>query len=140
MEGLHSKWHTLILVTNNQYRSYVWKILRILSRKSKEIRKNVKILKGMIKYWELVLAFYYISRCQYTTPEERRLNIIQRPPNRSLQLQKHEKFYENIRMIPVILSEIFDFHILLYFKVPRTHYPGWNTSKLVIKLWFSIWN
>ena len=56
-------------------------------------------------------------KCQNTPPAERHLYIIQKPANWSLQLRKHEKSYENIRMIPVILRNLV--FILLYFKVPE---------------------
>ena len=51
-------------------------------------------------------------KCQNTPPAERHLCIIQKPANWSLQLRKHEKSYENMRMIPVILRIWFSFYYI----------------------------
>ena len=49
------------------------------TKKSKEFEKNDKVLGDVTKYWEMRLAFYYISRWQNTQSELRHLNIRQRP-------------------------------------------------------------
>ena len=70
-------------------------------------------------------AFYYISRCQNTQHEETHLNITEKAPNQSLQLENTriiwkkltqlEKNYENLRITPAILGN--GTFILLYSKV-----------------------
>ena len=63
-------------------------------------------------------VFYYISRCQNTPSKVRHLNIIQKEPNESLQLEntrhfskkltQSEKSYQHIRIIhPISTNETF---------------------------------
>ena len=49
------------------------------------------------------LAFYYISRCQNTQPKVAHLNIIQKRPNQSLQL-------DNIKSLSNKLTESEKYH------------------------------
>ena len=45
------------------------------AKKSKAVLKNDEVLGDIMKYWEMLNAFYFISRCQNSPPEVTQLNI-----------------------------------------------------------------
>ena len=64
------------------------------------------------------LAFYYISRCQNTQPKVAHLNIIQKRPNQSLQL-------DNIKSLSNKLTESEKYHYNI-----RIAHPDWGMGIL----------
>ena len=63
----------------------------MLTQPSKS-KKNQKVVQDRMKYWEIELQFYYISRCQNTLPKMKHLSICKKPPNWSLQLENMKSF------------------------------------------------
>ena len=56
-------------------------------RQSSKSEKKQKVVQDRMKYWEIELQFYYISRYQNTLPKMRPLNIFKKPPIWSLKLE-----------------------------------------------------
>ena len=81
--GPHPKCNKLT-VTNNQNHPYNQKHN---VKTFKQIWKKQKVVKDRMKYWEIKLHFYYISRYQNPLLKMRHLNIFKKPPNWSLELE-----------------------------------------------------
>ena len=89
--GPHPKCNKLT-VTNNQNHPYTQKVLEVC-QDIHAIWKKQKLVQDSMKYWEIKLQLYYISRYQNTLQKMRYLNIFKKPPNWFLELENMKSLW-----------------------------------------------
>lgn len=120
------QWDTLTLVINRITSPYIWKTLKVFEKEMRSIWKinqNIWITPILLRNG---VSFFYVPRCQNTSPKVRHLNINRKPPN--LELKIIRKKLQNLRNNKNIITtsiEKCDFHSTISQTV-RTSSPKWE--------------